>query len=317
MKENLRIVFMGTPEFALETLKVLVENGKQVVGVVTMPDKPAGRGRKLQSSPVKIYAQSKNIPVLQPENLKDEKFITDLKALQPDLQIVVAFRMLPKVVWQIPPKGTFNLHASLLPNYRGAAPINWAIIKGEEVTGVTTFFIDEKIDTGAIIMQQEIKIASKETAGTLHDKLMVIGADLVLKTVKIIEDDEVLPKPQPKNETFAEAPKIFKETCKIDWQQNGEDIERLIRGMSPYPAAWANLQTNNQEQIAVKIYDADFSAEHHQEKFGTLQVNEKALQVFVPQGILTINELQLPGKKRMKTKELLNGFAFESHFILT
>lgn len=317
MKKNLRIVFMGTPDFALESLKALVENGKEVVGVVTMPDKPAGRGRKLQSSPVKIYAESKNIPVFQPKNLKDSEFIAALKALQPDLQIVVAFRMLPQSVWQIPAFGTFNLHASLLPNYRGAAPINWAIIKGEKMTGVTTFFIDEKIDTGAIISQQEVTIADKETAGTLHDKLMVVGAELVLKTVKMIENKEVVSVPQPQNETFAHAPKIFKETCKIDWTQTGEEIERFIRGMSPYPAAWAILQTDNQEEIPIKIYNADFVAQQHSQKYGTLQIKEKALHVFVCKGILIIQEMQFPGKKRMQTKELLNGFTFAPHFILT
>lgn len=233
--KKLRIIFMGTPDFALETLKQLVENKYNVIGVVTVPDKPAGRGQKLQSSPVKIYAEEKQIPVFQPTNLKDQNFINTLKELKPDLQIVVAFRMLPKVVWQLPKFGTFNLHASLLPYYRGSAPINWAIINGETKTGVTTFFIDEKIDTGAIILQSETLITDKETAGSLHDKLMTQGAELVLQTVDKIEKGDVKVSYQPTNETFVDAPKIFKETCKVNWLSEGIEIERLVRGMSPFP----------------------------------------------------------------------------------
>ena len=237
----MRIVFMGTPDFALGSLKALVENHYNVVGVVTVADKPAGRGQKLYQSPVKVYAEQMGIPVLQPVKLKDEAFVEALKALAPDVQIVVAFRMLPEVVWRLPKYGTFNLHASLLPNYRGAAPINWAIINGEKQTGVTTFFIDEKIDTGAIIAQAVTPIDTHETAGTLHDKLMLQGADLVLKTVDSIADGTCTTQPQDKEITFAEAPKIYKETCKINWEDEGIAIERLIRGMSPYPTAWAEF----------------------------------------------------------------------------
>ena len=234
----MRIVFMGTPDFALASLKSLVENNYNVVGVVTVADKPAGRGQKLQASPVKQYAESKGIPVLQPVKLKDEEFLHQLRALKPDLQIVVAFRMLPEVVW----RGTFNLHASLLPNYRGAAPINWAIINGEKQTGVTTFFIDEKIDTGAIIQQAVTPIEAHETAGSLHDKLMEQGAALVLQTVDSIAAGTYSIQAQNKEVTYAEAPKIYKETCLVNWQAEGIAIERLIRGMSPYPTAWANLK---------------------------------------------------------------------------
>lgn len=307
--KNLRIIFMGTPDFALETLKQLIENQYNVVGVVTMADKPAGRGQKLQSSPVKIYAESKQIPVFQPTNLKDESFINSLKVLAPDLQIVVAFRMLPKVVWQLPKYGTFNLHASLLPHYRGSAPINWAIINGEQKTGVTTFFIDEKIDTGAVIMQTETPISDRETAGSLHDKLMVQGADLVLKTVDAIEKGTYQLLQQPMNEVFEEAPKIFKDTCKINWEDEGITIERLIRGMSPYPTAWTLLHQNGME-LNIKIYDAIFKEAEHNLPFGKVKVDKKEIYVAVKQGFINLLELQIPGKKRMKASDLLNGFSF-------
>ena len=265
----MRIVFMGTPDFALASLKALVENNYNVVGVVTVADKPSGRGQKLHQSPVKVYAESKGIPALQPLKLKDENFLSELKALQPDLQIVVAFRMLPEVVWRLPKYGTFNLHASLLPNYRGAAPINWAIINGEKQTGVTTFFIDEKIDTGAIIAQAVTPIDTHETAGTLHDKLMLQGADLVLKTVDSIADGTCTTQPQDKEITFTEAPKIYKETCKINWEEYGMTIERLIRGMSPYPTAWAEFPHKG-EKLAAKVYDAVFEPATHNEPIGKL-----------------------------------------------
>ncbi|CEN42398.1 Methionyl-tRNA formyltransferase [Capnocytophaga canis] len=312
--KNLRIVFMGTPDFALETLKQLVENQYNVVGVVTIADKPAGRGQKLHASPVKIYAESQQIPVLQPTNLKDENFIKSLKDLEPDLQIVVAFRMLPKVVWQLPKCGTFNLHASLLPHYRGSAPINWAIINGEQKTGVTTFFIDEKIDTGAIIMQTETPISDRETAGSLHDKLMLQGAALVLKTVDAIQKGNCLPKQQPMNETFTEAPKIFKETCKINWQTEGIAIERLIRGMSPYPTAWTLLRQNEIE-MNIKIYDAIFMEKAHDLPFGKVTTEKKEIHIAVKKGYINVLELQIPGKKRMKASDLLNGFSFNEEAI--
>lgn len=308
----MRIIFMGTPDFAVETLRQLVENQYNIVAVVTVPDKPAGRGQKLQASPVKTYAESKQIPVFQPVKLKDETFISSLKELKPDVQIVVAFRMLPKEVWQIPSIGTFNLHASLLPHYRGAAPINWAIINGETKTGVTTFFIDEKIDTGAIILQSETEISERETAGSLHDKLMKQGAELVLKTVDLISEGNYAISQQPQNEQFKEAPKIFKETCKIDWNSEGADIERLIRGMSPYPTAWTILRQND-EEISVKIYDAVFEKTSHSQEIGSVKVENKSIYIAVNQGFIKVLELQLSGKKRMKADDLLNGFSFKEN----
>lgn len=308
----MRIIFMGTPDFAVETLRQLVENQYNIVAVVTVPDKPAGRGQKLQASPVKTYAESKQIPVFQPVKLKDETFISSLKELKPDVQIVVAFRMLPKEVWQIPSIGTFNLHASLLPHYRGAAPINWAIINGETKTGVTTFFIDEKIDTGAIILQSETEISERETAGSLHDKLMKQGAELVLKTVDLISEGNYAISQQPQNEQFKEAPKIFKETCKIDWNSEGADIERLIRGMSPYPTAWTILRQND-EEISVKIYDSVFEKTSHSQEIGSVKVENKSIYIAVNQGFIKVLELQLSGKKRMKADDLLNGFSFKEN----
>lgn len=306
----MRIVFMGTPDFALASLEKLVENNYNVVGVVTVADKPAGRGQKLQASPVKQYAESKGILVLQPVKLKDEDFLNQLRALKPDLQIVVAFRMLPEVVWRLPKYGTFNLHASLLPNYRGAAPINWAIINGEKQTGVTTFFIDEKIDTGAIIRQAVTPIEADETAGTLHDKLMEQGATLVLQTVDSIAAGTYSIQAQNKEVIYAEAPKIYKETCLVNWQAEGIAIERLIRGMSPYPTAWANLQQQG-ETIAIKIYDALYKPTIHNEAIGKVIVEKKQLLVAVKDGFIELLELQLPAKKRMKTADLLNGFSFD------
>ncbi|MDO4781625.1 MAG: methionyl-tRNA formyltransferase [Capnocytophaga felis] len=308
--KNLRIIFMGTPDFALESLKQLVENEYNVVGVVTIPDKNVGRGQKLQSSPVKIYAEKNQIPVFQPTNLKNEDFVNSLKELNPDLQIVVAFRMLPKVVWQLPKYGTFNLHASLLPNYRGSAPINWAIINGEQKTGVTTFFIDEKIDTGAIILQSETVISERETAGSLHDKLMIQGAELVLKTVDEIEKGNHKVRKQPMNDVFAEAPKIFKETCRINWEKEGIAIERLIRGMSPYPTAWTIL-LHKGEEMNIKIYDATFQKESHSLLNGKIKIQNRQIYVAVKEGFVNLLELQIPGKKRMKASDLLNGFSFD------
>jgi methionyl-tRNA formyltransferase len=302
----MRIVFMGTPDFALGSLKALVENHYNVVGVVTVADKPAGRGQKLYQSPVKVYAEQMGIPVLQPVKLKDEAFVEALKALAPDVQIVVAFRMLPEVVWRLPRLGTFNLHASLLPNYRGAAPINWAIINGEKETGVTTFFIDEKIDTGAIIQQAVTPIAPHETAGTLHDKLMMQGAQLVLQTVDSIANGTCQTQPQNKEITYAEAPKIYKETCKINWEANGVAIEQLIRGMSPYPTAWTEMPLNG-ELLQLKIYDAIFEPAQHNEEVGKFIIEKKTMKVTVKDGYIQLLEVQLPAKKRMKIADMLNG----------
>ena len=302
----MRIVFMGTPDFALGSLKALVENHYNVVGVVTVADKPAGRGQKLYQSPVKVYAEQMGIPVLQPVKLKDEAFVEALKALAPDVQIVVAFRMLPEVVWRLPLLGTFNLHASLLPNYRGAAPINWAIINGEKETGVTTFFIDEKIDTGAIIQQAITPIAAHETAGTLHDKLMTQGAQLVLQTVDSIANGTCQTQPQNKEITYAEAPKIYKETCKINWEANGVAIEQFIRGMSPYPTAWTEMPLNG-ELLQLKVYDAIFEPAQHNEEVGKFIIEKKTMKITVKDGYIQLLEVQLPAKKRMKIADMLNG----------
>lgn len=306
----MKIIFMGTPDFAAHSLKVIVEAGYQVVAVVTTPDKPSGRGQKLQESAVKIYAKSKGLKILQPKNLKSEEFLQEIKSLNPDIQVVVAFRMLPKSLWEIPKKGTFNLHASLLPDYRGAAPINWAIINGEEKTGVTTFFIDEKIDTGAIILKEETPISERETAGTLHDKLMIQGGDLILKTLEKIKNNEVELKLQPEK-ISKEAPKIFKETCKINFEKSVSEIDFFVRGMSPYPAAWGVLNQDN-EQYSVKFFDVTPIKNAHNLPFGSLILEEKSLKIAVKEGFLQVNELQFPSKKRMKTGDFLNGFTLKS-----
>ena len=303
---------MGTPEFAAASLRALVEGGYNVVGVVTVADKPSGRGQKVHSSAVKQYAESQRIPVLQPTNLKDDQFVSELKALAPDVQVVVAFRMLPKKVWALPTLGTFNLHASLLPQYRGSAPINWAIINGERETGVTTFLIDEKIDTGAILLQERVPITESETAGTLHDKLMDVGAALVLKTVDLLASGEVAPTEQPNKDLLSDAPKIFKETCKINWEEDGYKIELLIRGMSPYPTAWAVLH-NGDKEFDVKIYDAKFHQSPAQAAIGSLSTEKRQLKVAVKGGYLEIRELQLPAKKRMRAADLLNGFSLAAN----
>lgn len=308
---DLRIVFMGTPDFAVATLDALVKAKFNVVGVITAPDKPAGRGQKIQQSPVKKYALDHNLNILQPSNLKSEEFIADLKNLNGNLQIVVAFRMLPKAVWQLPEYGTFNLHASLLPNYRGAAPINWAIINGETKTGVTTFFIDEKIDTGNIILQEEINIGEDEILAELHDKLMEVGSKLVVKTVWQIEQGTVETIKQAEVEEKS-APKIFTETCKINWNDTLTNIYNLIRGLNPYPAAWTTL-INNDDEIKVKIYDVKKESASHNHKTGTIITSKNEIKVAVAQGYLIIESLQLSGKKQMDSKSLLNGFRFHEN----
>lgn len=306
---ELRIVFLGTPDFAVGVLKKLVEEGKNIVGVITAPDRPAGRGRKLRPSAVKEYAQSQDLTILQPKNLKNEGFLNELSALKANLQIIVAFRMLPKVVWAMPEYGTFNLHASLLPQYRGAAPINWAIINRETKTGVTTFFIDEKIDTGEIIASSEIAITKNETVGMLHDKLMLIGSDLVIETVALIESDEVSTEAQPMEGDLKEAPKLTSENTKIDWSMEGDTIDSFIRGLSPYPVAWS-LLLNDGEELKAKIYDAEFKKEDHQHINGQILTTKKELMVAIKNGYLYIKEMQLPGKRKMETAALLNGYTF-------
>ena len=303
---NLRIVFMGTPEFAVATLDKLVQKGYQVAGVITAPDKPAGRGRKIHESSVKQYAKKAGLNIMQPTNLKDKEFLEDLRSLKANLQIVVAFRMLPKQVWSMPEYGTFNLHASLLPDYRGAAPINWAIINGEKKTGVTTFFIDEKIDTGELILQEATEIKPEDTAGDLHDKLMALGAELVLKTVSLIENNQVVTQKQPLDSKFKTADKINKEICKINWEESAEKIYNHIRGLSPFPGAWTILN-NNEELIVIKIFKAKWQKEVHNSKPGTIHFTKKELKVVSPGGYVYLTELQLPGKRKMAVIDVLNG----------
>jgi methionyl-tRNA formyltransferase len=309
-KRDLRIVFMGTPDFAVATLKALVENHYNVVGVITAPDRPAGRGQKLKASAVKEFALEHQLKVLQPTNLKAESFINELKALNANLQIIVAFRMLPKVVWQMPEYGTFNLHASLLPQYRGAAPIHWAIINGETKTGVTTFFIDEKIDTGAVIMHKETSIDNDTTVGELHDDLMAIGSDLVIDTVKQIETDSVVTTIQPKTEDLKTAYKLNRDNCKIDWSQSLETIYNKIRGLNPFPAAWCYLDNDTDKPLNVKIYGVEKLEADHNDKEGHLISSKDEVKVACKGGYIILKELQLPGKRKMDVKSLLNGFQF-------
>ncbi|MCI2228186.1 methionyl-tRNA formyltransferase [Polaribacter sp. MSW13] len=308
--KDLRIVFMGTPDFAVTILQHLVENKYNVVGVITAPDKPAGRGRKLNQSAVKKYALPQNLKILQPKNLKNQDFIDDLESLKANLQIVVAFRMLPKVVWKMPQYGTFNLHASLLPAYRGAAPIHWSIINGETKTGVTTFFIDDKIDTGEIILQEEITISTKETVGSLHDKLMFLGADLVGKTVDLIANGNVITKKQPELEEKS-APKLNSDNTKIDWTDTLDNIYNKIRGLNPFPTAWTVI-FNDKEEISAKIYGISKEEENHNFEIGKIIASKKELKVAVVKGFIIINEIKLSGKKKMDAKSLLNGFTFSS-----
>ena len=306
-KKDIRIVYMGTPDFAVESLRALVEGGYNVVAVVTMPDKPAGRGHQLQYSAVKQYALSVGLPILQPERLKDENFLAELKSYNADLQIVVAFRMLPEVVWNMPRLGTFNLHASLLPQYRGAAPINWAVMNGDTETGATTFMLQHEIDTGNIILQERIPIADDENVGSVHDRLMVMGAQLVTRTVDTIIEAEnkgvELPTiPQDNSLELRPAPKIFKDTCAIDFSRNAEQVRNHIRGLSPYPAAWISEMPVNHPLAEVlrgaKVYKAVVTK--HAEQKG---------HIIVPcaDGYIDLLELQLPGKKRMDAAALLNG----------
>ncbi|OBX22879.1 methionyl-tRNA formyltransferase [Gelidibacter algens] len=300
---------MGTPEFAVGTLKLLVENNYNIVGVVTAPDKPAGRGQKLHQSDVKTYALSKNLRLLQPTNLKNDDFLAELKSLEANVHIVVAFRMLPEAVWKMPAYGTFNLHASLLPDYRGAAPIHWAVINGEEQTGVTTFFIDDKIDTGAIIMQKEVAIDADETVGTLHDTLQKTGSELVIETLKLIASGTVKTTVQPKIEQPKTAYKLNKENCQIDWNENLDQIYNKIRGLNPFPAAWTHLK-NNDETLMVKLFEVEKEKIEPSESIGTLIATKNDLKVAVKDGYIHIKEMQLPGKRKMDIKSLLNGFNF-------
>ena len=327
-KEDLRIVYMGTPDFAVEALHQLVEGGYNVVGVITMPDKPAGRGHKIQYSPVKQYALEQNLPLLQPEKLKDEAFVQALREWKADLQIVVAFRMLPEVVWSMPRLGTFNLHASLLPQYRGAAPINWAVINGDTETGITTFFLKHEIDTGEVIQQVRVPIADTDNVEIVHDKLMMLGGKLVVETVDAILNGVVKPVPQEEMAVVGElrpAPKIFKETCRIDWNQPVKKVYDFIRGLSPYPAAWSELVSPEGEVVVVKIFETEKYIRNEGKrcrnsrgcfcKVGSIETDgKKYIKVAVPGGFVSVLSLQLPGKKRLKTDELLRGFRLTNEY---
>ena len=302
---------MGTPDFAVASLEALIAANKEVVGVITAPDRPAGRGRKLKASAVKLAAEAHGIPVLQPEKLKSPEFLEALSALRPDIQVVVAFRMLPEVVWKMPTYGTFNLHGSLLPEYRGAAPIHWAVMNGENKTGVTTFFIDEKIDTGAIIAQREMPIGPEETTGSVHDRMMLLGADLVVATVSAIEAGTAESQPQPKDREFKPAPKLNPSNTRIDWSLTAMDIYNKVRGLNPFPGAWTELHQGDNIST-VKIYDCEFLPDHHKEEIGSLMVDKKSIRVAVEDGWISLLNLKLAGKKAMAAKDLLNGFSFDS-----
>jgi len=306
---DIRIVFMGTPYFAVPSLQALINSTYTVVGVVTAPDRPAGRGQKLKMSDIKVEALKHNIPILQPTNLKSESFLKELKTLEATLFIIVAFRMLPKSVWKMPKYGTFNLHASLLPNYRGAAPINWAIINGETKTGVSTFFIDEKIDTGAVIFQEEVAIAKSETVGSLHNTLMDLGSQLILKTVKTISEGNIKTVNQPLADLKL-APKLNPKICKINWDEKLISIYNKIRGLNPYPTAWCYLR-HNEQQIKLKIFDVALEITKHSFSFGSIIHTKKNLKVACKGGFLIIDTLQLAGKKRMSTQSFLNGIKLE------
>lgn len=308
MTKKARIVFMGTPDFAVGSLRTLYDEGFQIVAVITAPDRPAGRGRKMTQSAVKKFALANGLHLLQPTNLKNPEFLSEFRALEPDLQVVVAFRMLPKVVWEIPKFGTFNLHASLLPQYRGAAPINWAIINGETETGVTTFFINEAIDEGAIIFQERLMIGSEDTAGELHDKLMKLGSQLVVKTVKGILNNKVKAV-QQKGTDFSLAPKLNKDNCRINWHNSVRKVHNHIRGLSPYPGAWTQL-LNHDQKIELKIYRTRILEEEHHCKPGALIISKKQIKVALPDGTLEILELKLAGKRKMDSVSLLNGIEF-------
>lgn len=308
---DLRIVFMGTPTFSVGILEAMKAANKQVVGIVTVADKPAGRGQQMHESPVKQFANENNIPVLQPEKLKEPSFIADLTALNADVFVVVAFRMLPKEVWQLPKKGTFNLHASLLPDYRGAAPINWSIINGDKITGVSTFFIDEKIDTGNIIGQTKMTVSENETAGELHDRMIITGGELVVETLNQIATDTVSLTPQDSciNSPIRPAPKLFKENTKIDWKLAAQVIHQLICGLSPYPAAWSVWENNKGEHKTVKFFKTSVLKETADHDMLSLWNDKQTIYIQCEAGVLCIHEFQLEGKKRLNTKDWLVGNA--------
>ena len=308
MTRDKRIVFMGTPQFAVESLKHVNESGYHIVGVVCPPDKPAGRGHKLQSCEVKKYALSQNLNVLQPLKLKNPDFLAELEALKADLFIVVAFRMLPKEVWNLPKYGTFNIHGSLLPQYRGAAPINWALINGETKTGVTSFFIDEKIDTGATLLYKECAINEEDSAGIVHDKLMLLGAALATETCDAIFSNTIQAKIQADNGFLKEAPKLFKANCRIDWHKSAQEIHNHIRGLSPYPVAWTLFNQPNSTEVVIKLHKSSYTLCEHQNEPGSIKATKSDLKIFTKDGFINVLEIQAPGKKKMDCRSFLNGF---------
>lgn len=305
--KSLKVVFLGTPEFAKTSLQAIHESQHEVVGVVTVADKASGRGQKINQSPVKIYAVENNLTVLQPEKLRNPEFLEQIKKLNADVFVVVAFRMMPKILFEMPRLGTFNLHASLLPDYRGAAPINFAVINGEEKTGATTFFINEKIDEGNILLQEELPILEDENAGHLHDRLMEMGAKLVIKTLDGLAENTIIEKPQPQVEHPKNAFKIFKEDTKIDWSKNSKTIHQFILGMSPYPAAFTTIKIGEEDK-GLKIYTGKPTIENHNKEIGSLEISKNNFKIYTADGFYEPYELQLEGKKRMNIKDFLNGF---------
>ncbi len=305
--KSLKVVFLGTPEFAKTALEAIHQSHHEVVGVVTVADKASGRGQKINQSPVKIYTSENNIPVFQPEKLRNPEFLEELRKLDADVFVVVAFRMMPKVLFEMPKMGTFNLHASLLPDYRGAAPINYAVINGEEKTGATTFFINEKIDEGNILLQEEIPVLENENAGSLHDRLMEMGSKLVVKTLDGLAENSITERPQPEVEYPKNAFKIFKEDTRIDWTKNSKEVHQFILGMSPYPAAFTTLKIGEDEK-GLKIYNGKFELSDHGKAIGSLEISKNEFKIYTKDGMYFPSELQLEGKKRMNVKDFLNGF---------
>ncbi|REC41662.1 methionyl-tRNA formyltransferase [Chryseobacterium sp. 5_R23647] len=305
--KSLKVVFLGTPEFAKTALEAIHQSHHEVVGVVTVADKASGRGQKINQSPVKVFTSENNIPVFQPEKLRDPEFLEELRKLDADVFVVVAFRMMPKVLFEMPKMGTFNLHASLLPDYRGAAPINYAVINGEEKTGATTFFINEKIDEGNILLQEEIPVLENENAGSLHDRLMEMGSKLVVKTLDGLAENSIIEKPQPEVEHPKNAFKIFKEDTRIDWTKNSKEVHQFVLGMSPYPAAFTTLKIGEEEK-GLKIYNGKFEVSEHGKPVGSLEISKNDFRIYTKDGIYFPLELQLEGKKRMNIKDFLNGF---------
>lgn len=305
--KSLKVVFLGTPEFAKTALEAIHQSHHEVVGVVTVADKASGRGQKINQSPVKIYTSENNIPIFQPEKLRNPEFLEELRKLDADVFVVVAFRMMPKVLFEMPKMGTFNLHASLLPDYRGAAPINYAVINGEEKTGATTFFINEKIDEGNILLQEEIQVLENENAGSLHDRLMEMGAKLVVKTLDGLAENSITERPQPEVEHPKNAFKIFKEDTRIDWTKNSKEVHQFILGMSPYPAAFTTLKIGEDEK-GLKIYNGKFELSEHGKAIGSLEISKNEFKIYTKDGMYFPSELQLEGKKRMNVKDFLNGF---------